>query len=454
MESWNSENKFSFGIKFNDFPEMVDKSIDEFLNANRSKETIYHNMSSVNRLQSFMEKELNPPEKRSFWELPAATLDRILCQFFMKAKKTNEHSIKTLGELYQPNTLTSFRNAWQRVLSEKKSKYDLKKDNDFETSRKVLAARRKQLTQQGLGNKPMSTRPLTNTEINYLFQSGYFGTKNALTLQRAMWWKVTTNFGYRARNESRKLCFGDIILSCDTNGVRYLEWNKERGSKTRTGEKSNSHQRAFNPRAYETGGDQCPVGIYEHFVKRRPIESKTDNSPFFLAMVPEQKLQDDEPWFFNRPLGKNLLGQFLSKATNLLQTGSSTSRSKVSNHSARKTTITTLLDNNVNPLHVSQLSGHKNVESLKSYHTASLQQQQSMSNLINNLQSQPSSLLHVVPTKSNDNSLQEKNTKDQFLGSTFQGATITQCVFNVNISQNFSAQNKRKRLRVIDSDEE
>ena len=33
-----NENKFSFGIKFDDFPEIVDKSIDEFLNANRSKE--------------------------------------------------------------------------------------------------------------------------------------------------------------------------------------------------------------------------------------------------------------------------------------------------------------------------------------------------------------------------------------------------------------------------------
>ena len=49
------ENKFfNIYIKFDDFLEMVDKSINEFLNVNPFKETIYHN--SVNRLQSFMEK--------------------------------------------------------------------------------------------------------------------------------------------------------------------------------------------------------------------------------------------------------------------------------------------------------------------------------------------------------------------------------------------------------------
>ena len=105
---------------------------------------------------------------------------------------------------------------------------------------------------------------------------------------------------------------------------------------TRTEEKSNTHQRAFNPIHYEIGGDQYP---------------------FFLAMVAE-KFQNDEPWFFSRPLGKNLPRQFLSKAT---PSNWSTSKNKVSNHSARKTTITTLLDNNVNLLHVSQLSGYKNV---------------------------------------------------------------------------------------------
>ena len=106
------------------------------------------------------------------------------------------------------------------------------------------------------------------------------------------------------------MCYGDVKLCVDTNGVKYLEWDKERGSKTRTGEKSNAHQRAFNPRAYETGADQCPVKMFQFFTEKRPEGSKKDDSPFFLAMIPEQHLSSSKQWYFNRPLGKNLLGEF------------------------------------------------------------------------------------------------------------------------------------------------
>ena len=279
-----------------------------------------------------------------------------MSQFFMRAKKKNKASIDKLGELYQPDTLTNMRNAWQRVLEENNSTLNIKADLEFQKSIKVLAARRKQLTQQGLGNKPLATRPLEEFEVNKLFNAGYFGTSK--TLQRAIWWKVTTNFGHRARDEARELCFGDIKLCTDETGAKYLEWDKERGSKTRTGEKSRSHQGAFNPHAHETGGEQCPVKIYELFISKRPEERKRSDSPFFLAMVPEKHLSNGKPWYFNRPLGKNMLGEFLNKASELLNNNNSTtSRSKVANHSARKTCLNTLLSNDVNELHVSQLKG-------------------------------------------------------------------------------------------------
>ena len=74
--------------------------------------------------------------------------------------------------------------------------------------------------------------------------------------------------------------------------------------------------------------------------------------------------------YYNRPLGKKELGEFMNKALGHLPSGSNTvtSRSKVENHSCRKESISSLLENNVNPLHVSQLSGHKNTDSLNSYY--------------------------------------------------------------------------------------
>ena len=103
--------------------------------------------------------------------------------------------------------------------------FDILKDKEFETSRKVLANRRKQLVGMGLGNKPCATRSLTSKEVDELFNNGYFGLENPLSLQRAIWWKIAISFGFRARDESRKLCFGDIKLMVDENGTEYLEWD-------------------------------------------------------------------------------------------------------------------------------------------------------------------------------------------------------------------------------------
>ena len=45
---------------------------------------------------------------------------------------------------------------------------------------------------------------------------------------------------------------------------------------------------------------------------------------------------------------------------------------KKTNHSARKTMITILVQNDMNPLHAAQFTGHKCVKSLDSYSKASL----------------------------------------------------------------------------------
>ena len=74
----------------------------------------------------------------------------------MTVKKIVKSSIKNLGELYQPDSLSSFLHCWQRILSSRGSKIDLKRDKKFVKARKVLAARRKMFTKQGLGNKPLS----------------------------------------------------------------------------------------------------------------------------------------------------------------------------------------------------------------------------------------------------------------------------------------------------------
>ena len=61
-------------------------------------------------------------------------LDRILCSYFMKARKFNKASMLYGGELYQPDSLSSFRNTFQRILEEKNSQLNMKTSPMFERS--------------------------------------------------------------------------------------------------------------------------------------------------------------------------------------------------------------------------------------------------------------------------------------------------------------------------------
>jgi len=67
--------------------------------------------------------------------------------------------------------LTSIQNSLQRVLETRGSIYHLRKDVQFEKSRKVLASHRKELTKQEKGNKPNTGRPISKEEEEPFIQN-------------------------------------------------------------------------------------------------------------------------------------------------------------------------------------------------------------------------------------------------------------------------------------------
>ena len=85
---------------------------------------------------------------------------------------------------------------------------------------------------------------------------------------------------------------------------------------------------------------------------------------------------------WDRPFGKNEIGKFLKDAFASAKLDE-TNKKKVSNHSVRKTSVGRLLEADVQPNFVAQLSGHKNLKSLVSYHSASLKRQREMSTVLN-----------------------------------------------------------------------
>ena len=158
-------------------------------------------------------------------------------RFLMEVKKRDK-------KFYQPDCLSTMHRAIKRYLDNQNYESDILKDKMFETSRMVLAARRKELRKLGYGGKPNAARELTETEETMLFEQGHFSMETAEGLQRGVWWFLSINCGFRGNDESKKLCWGDISLEHDDENNRdYLIWLKEHGMKTRDGRESKTPQK-------------------------------------------------------------------------------------------------------------------------------------------------------------------------------------------------------------------
>ena len=128
------------------------------------------------------------------------------------------------------------------------------------------------------GNRPQAASELTEDEEDLLFQTNQFEEDDPEVLQRTVWW---LHFGFRARDECRRLQWGDIAVEDDpVSGKQVLVWKAERESKTRQGY---GHCRAVCPKAHATNTERCPVRLYLKFASHRPDEMK---NPTLLSSWP------------------------------------------------------------------------------------------------------------------------------------------------------------------------
>ena len=171
-----------------------------------------------------------------------------------------------------------------------------------------------EVSEAGLSKKPNATRALSPEEVSTLFENGYFGDHNGESLQRAIWWFLSLHFGYRARDEARKLCWGDveIVTESESNSERYFEWKAERGTKTRNG-RENEQKRAYDPLLYPTNTSRCPVAYFEKYKSYRPVDACKLESPFFLQIDRKANL-DSCTWYLSKAMGKNSIASILATA--------------------------------------------------------------------------------------------------------------------------------------------
>ena len=136
-----------------------------FVESMKNKNTKRKTEGDVKKFVEFLKEqdELRKPE-----ELDDAEFDKNLTRFFLLAKRKD-------GKDYEPDTLKAFQTSLQRHLSEKRPGVNIIEDNAFKHSRDVLIAKRKQLKQSGLENKPNRAEPFIKEEINLLYEQNFLG---------------------------------------------------------------------------------------------------------------------------------------------------------------------------------------------------------------------------------------------------------------------------------------
>ena len=121
---------------------------------------------------------------------------------------------------------------------------------------------------------------------------------------------------------------------------------------------------------------KCPVKMYKLYRANRPQNMSHEDSPFFLGINRNGK---SSQWYRSQPMGNDTLGSIMKRmcvAAGL--------RGKHTNHSVRKTTMTNLVQANIDSNPSCQLSSHKNVNSVNRYAVASKFQQKEMCNVLQN----------------------------------------------------------------------
>ena len=223
-------------------------------------------------------------------------------------------------------------------------------DVQLEPTRKALQSKQRDLKRKGKGNKPNASAALSEEDIQVLYEKHLLGSSTAEALLNTVWFNNTIHFGLRGCKVHREMCWVDVKLCQTSTGQEYLEFN-ERETKTRSGNDPRN-VRAIAPKMFAaSNNEKCPVKAYKVYAGKRPAEMKTDD-------LNNVKSGSGKPWFKKAPVGVNKLNTLMKTMAQKDGLGPN-----FKNHSGRKTMIQTLVNNDVPPTDIMELSGHK-----KTYH--------------------------------------------------------------------------------------
>ena len=160
---------------------------------------------------------------------------------------------------------------------------------------------------------------------------------------------------YEVRERAERPLLGRFAVKNRFGGKPLHRVQQRKTKKTRTGENPRNI-REKKPQMFEnkSNADRCPVNTYLAYKVHRPAAMMSDESPFYLA-VNNERPKPGQMWFKCSPLGINSLRSMLK---NMVQDSGLDSDKKLVNHSTRKHLVQKLVDNEIPPNEIIQITGH------------------------------------------------------------------------------------------------
>lgn len=483
----------------------ANEDIDKFIENNENQNTLRKTLAHVTLFHNFLKERYN--EQREIQEIAPTELNRYTADFIINVRKAD-------GKEYEPSYIRGLISSLDRKLKRHRyGKTIMSTYSEFEDTRQALRMKQRDLKAKGKGSGPQTAEPLTDDDINKLYESNQLGKATPSSLINTLWFLNTLHFGIRGgAEEHRQIRWGDIVLKRDpSTHEEYLEYY-ERTTKTRTGDDIRN-TRSCPPRMYATPNnrDRCPVEIYAFYRAMRPQDYSNPDDPFYLAVVTNNKSPNlNEQWFLRGPIGKNKIESMMKT---MAKNADLPSDRKLTNTSVRKTLVQKMTDNNVPDSLQVYVTGHKNAGSLNNYRTLNDSHKHAISSI---LSSNSSASAHFqrypevsfpIPASSSTLSLQpyhrnnpqhfpiqnettgditlsrpseaplpirtslplserndipallqtqsnSRNSSENIVGGLFAGSTIQNCQIEVNIHHNASGPSVKRRRLIIDSDSE
>jgi hypothetical protein len=170
-----------------------------------NKNTLKKTLSDVAKFERFLESK---QETKQCHQIEPDLLDEYLANFILSVRKPD-------GDEYEPSTIRNMVGSIDRKLRRQRYPHKIfsEQSNIFQLSRDALHAKQKSLKRLGKGNKPKKSCPISDQEIDMLYDKGILGNRTAKSLLNTIWINNCILFGLRGTKENYNLRYSPLEVN-------------------------------------------------------------------------------------------------------------------------------------------------------------------------------------------------------------------------------------------------